>query len=48
MLNLLKLQYQCHAPKDQEDFAAFAFEAGVLADKLVYNFCLCYLKFICS
>jgi len=33
--NFVKLQYQCHAPEDQEDLAAFAVEAGGFADKLV-------------
>jgi len=44
--NFVKLQYQCHAPEDQEDLAAFAFEAGGFADKLVLQLHLLFDIFL--
>jgi hypothetical protein len=32
ILGMFSLQYQCHAPKDKEDLAASAFEAGWLVN----------------
>jgi hypothetical protein len=37
------LQYQCYAPKDKEDLAAFAFEAGWLPISCFCEFICCFL-----
>ena len=53
ILSIFSLQYQCHAPKDQEDLAASEVEAGGLDELLVLTSqcitsLLCKIRSFCS